>query len=63
MTKITSEENGVVTGVSTLGGERNVVSRQYVNVAGVRSSQPWSGVNIVITTYSDGTTTATKQLH
>ena len=63
MTKITTEENGVVTGVSTLGGERNVVSRQYVNVAGVRASQPWNGVNIVITTYSDGTTTATKQLH
>lgn len=64
MTKITAEnENGVVTGVSTLGGERNVVSRQYVNLAGVRSSQPWNGVNIVITTYSDGTTTATKQLH
>ncbi len=63
MTQITSEENNVVTGVSTLGGERNVVSRQYVNLAGVRSSQPWNGVNIVITTYSDGTTTATKQLH
>ena len=62
MTKITSEDNGVVTGVSTLGGDRNVVSRQFVNLAGVRSSQPWSGVNIVITTYSDGTTTATKQL-
>lgn len=61
MTKITAEnENGVVTGVSTVGGDRVAVSRQYVNVAGVRASQPWNGVNIVITTYSDGTTTATK---
>lgn len=60
MTQITSEENNVVTGVSTVGGDRVAVSRQYVNVAGVRASQPWNGVNIVITTYSDGTTTATK---
>ncbi len=60
MIQITSEENNVVTGVSTVGGDRVAVSRQYVNVAGVRASQPWNGVNIVITTYSDGTTTATK---
>jgi hypothetical protein len=60
MTQITSEENNVVTGVSTVGGERNVVSRQYVNVAGVRASQPWNGVNIVITTYSDGSCTTSK---
>ena len=60
MTKVTSDDNGVVTGVSTVGGDRVAVSHQYVNVAGVRASQPWNGVNIVITTYNDGTTTATK---
>ena len=43
MTQITSEENNVVTGVSTVGGDRVAVSRQYVNVAGVRASQPWNG--------------------
>ena len=64
MTKITAEnENGVVTGVSTVGANRVAVGTQYINVAGVRSSQPWNGVNIVVTTFSDGTTTATKQLH
>ncbi|MBR6249425.1 MAG: hypothetical protein IKQ89_10595 [Muribaculaceae bacterium] len=60
MTKVTSDDNGVVTGVTTVGSDRVAVGTQYINVAGVRASQPWNGVNIVITTYNDGTTTATK---
>ena len=36
------------------------VSVEYVNIAGIRSSKPWQGVNIIVTRYSDGTTTTTK---
>lgn len=34
----------------------------YVNLAGVESETPFSGVNIVVTTYTDGTTSTTKQM-
>lgn len=36
------------------------ISVEYVNIAGMRSSKPWQGVNIIVTRYSDGTTTTTK---
>ena len=38
----------------------NVVSRTYYNAQGVASSKPFSGVNIVVTRYSDGSTQTTK---
>ena len=38
----------------------NVVSRTYYNAQGVASSKPFSGVNIVVTRYSDGSTKTTK---
>ena len=37
-----------------------VVSTTYVNVQGMQSDQPFDGVNIVVTRYSDGTTRTTK---
>ena len=36
------------------------VNVEYINLAGVRSSKPFSGVNIVVTHYTDGSTTTTK---
>lgn len=39
-----------------------VVDVKYVNSAGVVSNLPQSGVNIVVTTHSDGTRTATKRI-
>lgn len=45
--------NGVISNAQVVGVE-------YVNIAGVRSSKPWQGVNIVVTRYSDGTSTTTK---
>lgn len=36
------------------------VNVEYINLAGVRSSKPFSGVNIVVTRYTDGSTTTTK---
>ena len=48
------------TAITRVGTEAQPVSVEYVNIAGVRSSKPWQGVNIVVTRYSDGTTTTAK---
>ena len=53
-------KEGVVTGVAQLTTSGDVQGVTYYNVAGAASSQPWQGVNIVVTRYSDGTTTTTK---
>ena len=37
-----------------------VVSTTYVNAQGMQSDKPFKGVNIVVTRYSDGTTSTTK---
>ncbi|MBR1551376.1 MAG: hypothetical protein IJ632_03545 [Muribaculaceae bacterium] len=41
----------------------DVTSTRYVNVAGVESDKPFSGVNIVVRTHADGTVTTTKEVH
>ena len=50
------------TAITRVGTEAQVVSIEYVNVAGVRSRIPWQGMNIVVTRYSDGTITASKMI-
>ena len=60
--RITQEQNGVITGVQQLSGDRQVMHVDYYNVSGMRSEGPWQGVNIVVTRYSDGTTSAVKML-
>ena len=62
ITRITQEQNGVITGVQQLSGDRQVMHVDYYNVSGMRSERPWQGVNIVVTRYSDGTTSAVKML-
>lgn len=39
----------------------NVVARRYFNLFGHSASTPFNGINIVVTTLSDGTTTSRKQ--
>ena len=39
---------------------REVVGVSYVNTIGQVSSTPWQGVNMVVTRYSDGSTTTRK---
>ena len=54
---------GVTDGVTdVVSAVQPVVKVEYVNLSGVRSATPWSGVNIVVTTHADGTTTASKTL-
>ena len=51
---------GVATSVSEVRYHGEVVSKTYYNVQGIKSEQPFSGVNIVVTRYSDGATVVTK---
>ena len=55
-------DDGVITDVARVVGQREVTSTEYYNVAGIRSDRPWQGVNIVVMRYSDGTTSASKML-
>ncbi len=57
-----SINDGVITDVARVVGQREVTSTEYYNVAGIRSDRPWQGVNIVVMRYSDGTTSASKML-
>ena len=47
------------TAVSELDGEKAITGVSYYNLTGQQVAQP-SGLTIKVTTYSDGTTTATK---
>ena len=46
--------------ITTISGEKQAVSVRYYNLAGVESAEPQQGVNIKVTTYTDGTSTTEK---
>ncbi len=46
--------------ITTVTGDKQVKSVRYYNLAGVESAQPVKGVNIKVTTYSDGTRKSEK---
>ena len=46
--------------ITTVTGDKQVTSVRYYNLAGVESAQPVKGVNIKVTTYTDGTTKSEK---
>ena len=48
------------TAVEELDASKTVSSISYYNLAGQQSAQPVDGVNIIVTTYSDGTRTTAK---
>jgi len=48
------------TAISELQGDRQVAGVTYVNLAGAQSSEPFDGLNIVVTRYTDGTTSTSK---
>lgn len=60
--RVTEEENGVITAVDNLQLGKNVTRITYYNALGIASDTPFQGVNIVVTRYSDGSTTTTKIL-
>jgi len=53
-------ESQVITGVDNLNASKDVVSVQYVNAAGMVSTTPFKGVNMVVTRYADGSQVTTK---
>lgn len=52
----------VSTGVNDVNGTKEVKGVSYFNMMGVESAQPFDGVNIMVTTYTDGTQSAAKVL-
>ena len=50
----------IITGVSSVNPDREVSGVMYYNAMGLPSVTPWQGVNIVVTRYTDGTTSTTK---
>gem|GEM_PF-1025702 len=54
--------SGVVTAVSDVHSTKAVKRVSYYNLAGAKIAAPQAGVNIVVTTYTDGTTRATKMM-
>lgn len=57
-----SSSNGTVTAVCELMNDRAVKSVSYYNLMGVESKQPFEGINIVVTRYTDGSISTAKVL-
>ena len=55
-------DNKVVTGIDGVSSARKVQRVTYVNALGMHSDVPFSGVNVVVTTYSDGSVTKVKKI-
>ena len=49
----------ISTGINDVYG-KPVKSVKYVNIAGIESDKPFDGVNIVVTTFTDGTKATSK---
>ncbi|MBQ9822601.1 MAG: chitobiase/beta-hexosaminidase C-terminal domain-containing protein [Muribaculaceae bacterium] len=58
----TLTRENIVTGIPSVVVDRNVSGVTYFNVMGQQSDKPFEGINIVVTHYSDGTTSTTKVL-
>ncbi|MBQ3960330.1 MAG: hypothetical protein II683_00895, partial [Muribaculaceae bacterium] len=57
---VVSKENDPITvGVNDINAKA-VAGVKYYNLAGVESNKPFDGVNIMVTTYTDGTKAAAK---
>lgn len=52
-------DTNIPTGIDDMNA-KTVAGVKYVNVAGMESSTPFDGVNIVVTTYTDGSVKAVK---
>ena len=54
--------NDIPTGICSVVSKKEIASEKYVNTMGVESNTPFKGINIVVTTYSDGTTSTRKEI-
>ena len=55
---VTKNEVTAVNGIAA----KAVTGIKYYNLAGVESLRPFNGINVVVTTYSDGTTSTSKMV-
>lgn len=58
-----TEDESIITGIDVAGvAQKEVEKVEYYNVLGVKSDKPFAGVNVVVTTYTDGTRVAMKMV-
>ena len=57
-----ADETEIITGVTDLTAAGEVESVTYVNAAGQTATTPWTGINLVVTRYTNGQTTTGKRL-
>lgn len=50
----------IITGIANVKSNKQVAGVKYYNMAGIESDQPFDGVNIVVTRYTDGSTSTSK---
>ena len=50
----------IPTAITSINSDAQVVSVRYYNLAGIESSKPFAGMNIVVTRYNDGSSRITK---
>ena len=55
-------EDGTFTEIESVNAAKDVKQIRYYNIAGNESSEPFEGVNIVVTTYNDGSKSINKIL-
>ncbi|MBR5635148.1 MAG: choice-of-anchor J domain-containing protein, partial [Prevotella sp.] len=58
--KIVVKQNNLTPTAVTDVNSKTVAGVKYVNIAGMESNVPFDGVNIVVTTFTDGTVSTTK---
>lgn len=51
-----------ITGVNEINNAKTTNSIKYFNMQGIESDKAFDGVNIVVTTYNDGSKEITKQI-
>ena len=54
------KDEHISTGVEDVDAEKTVAGVTYYNLLGVSSDRPFEGVNVVVTTYTDGTKSSKK---
>lgn len=55
-------EEGIHTGIDGVDCDKQVKSVSYYNNMGQMSDKPFNGINIIVTTYTDGTHSSTKMI-
>ncbi|MCI6293186.1 MAG: hypothetical protein SPJ37_07990, partial [Sodaliphilus sp.] len=55
-------DNVITNGITDTHAGKQVANVEYVSVTGIRSSKPFHGANVVITTYTDGSRSVGKQV-